>query len=327
MNTFHRLTLGLAMTGCFGSANAYINIVFDYTYDANHFFTADRRATMEQAAAVFENRVFDKLDAITSTPGGNSVSLNFLNGMVVENANIARNELRIYVNSSSSQPLNYSEKLPVEASQGGMSYSGDVEYGNAAWERGQTGWPDTDVGTWGGSLTFSENVSWYADRNVDTVESFAGQWDLYSVTFKGLVEIMGVSSGNVDTAYLSLLNGIGNFNGSKAKIEYDVRNPRGILQAVPTERTFSSETRLAANIKGDLAGGTEQLALLAWSLNMGERRYMTELDWAIMDDIGWDVTGFTVMPETPPIPEPQTWAMLAAGLGLIGCTARKRRMM
>ncbi|WP_018410424.1 PEPxxWA-CTERM sorting domain-containing protein [Methyloversatilis thermotolerans] len=330
MKTLRQLTLGLALASCFGSANAYINIVFDYTYDTNNFFTADRRATLEQAAAAFETRVFDTLDAITSTPGGNSISLNIL-GTRIENANIAKNELRIYVNSAISVGSTAGEATPISANQGGMGVKGDTSYINASWSRGQTGWPDSEVGTWGGSITYDSNVSWYADSDVSTIESFAGQWDLYTATLKGLVEIMGVSGNGVDTAYREKLNGLGNFNGDKAKTEYDVRGGRqNLLQAIPTEKIYSHETRLAANIKGDLTRNgveTEQLALLAWGLSTGERRYMTDLDWAIMDDIGWDVTGFTVMPETPPIPEPQTWAMLAAGLGLIGYTARKRRMM
>lgn len=325
MKTFRQLTLGLALASCFGSANAYVNIVFDYTYDTNNFFTADRRATLEQAATAFETRVFDTLDAITSTPGGNSISLNLLNGVTVENANIAQNELRVYVNSSNSQGLNYREGLPVLTSSGDMMINGDDAYLDAAWKRGQTGWPDSDVGTWGGAMTFTQNVSWYADSDVSSVESFAGQWDLYSVALKGLTEIMGISGSAIDSAYMNQLNPSQLFNGAKAKEEYGVRTPRGNLTPVPTEKTDrAGALRLASTIKGDLLTGQEQLALLAWGLSMGERRHMTELDWAVMDDIGWDVTGFTEMPNTPPVPEPQTWAMLAAGLGLIGLQARKK---
>lgn len=333
MNNFRRLALALALGSTFGSAHAYVNIVFDYSYDSSGFFTADRRATLEQAAQAFETRVFDDLTAITSTPGGNGVVLNLGPlgssnvGQQVTNANIAAKELRIYVGSNSNGGLNYEEKIPVSAISGGMGLTPtttDMSYGNAAFSRGQTGWPDSESGTWGGTLNFSSNVSWYADTDVSTTESFAGQWDLYTVTLKGLVGILGAADDGIDTGWLSLINGVGNFNGAKAKAEYDVRNSRGILQAVPLEEDFSANTRLEANIQGKLEDGSMQLALLAWGLSMGERRHMTELDYAILDDIGWDVTGFTEMPNTPPIPEPQTWAMLAAGLGLIGLQARKK---
>ena len=97
MNNFRRLALALALGSTFGSAHAYVNIVFDYSYDSSGFFTAERRATLEQAAQAFETRVFDDLTAITSTPGGNGVVLNLGPlgssnvGQQVTNANIAAN--------------------------------------------------------------------------------------------------------------------------------------------------------------------------------------------------------------------------------------------
>lgn len=39
------------------------------------------------------------------------------------------------------------------------------------------------------------------------------------------------------------------------------------------------------------------------------RKYFTELDYAAMNDIGWQVS---------PIPEMEIWAMMLAGLGLLG---------
>lgn len=333
LNNFRRLALALALGSTFGSAHAYVNIVFDYRYDSSGFFTADRRATLEQAAQAFETRVFDDLTAITSTPGGNGVVLelgsvgNSNIGQQITNATIAKNEIRIYVGGTSNGGLNYEEKIPLSATPGGMGLTPtttDMAYANAAFSRGQTGWPESESGTWGGTLNYSTNVSWYADTDVSTTESFAGQWDLYTVTLKGLVSILGASDNGLDSGWLSLINGVGNFNGAKAKAEYGVRNSRGVLQAVPLESVFSASTRLKSTIQGKLDDGDLQLALLAWSLSTGERRYMTELDYAILDDIGWDVTGFTEMPNTPPVPEPQTWAMLAAGLGLIGLQARKK---
>ena len=47
----------------------------------------------------------------------------------------------------------------------------------------------------------------------------------------------------------------------------------------------------------------------------GQRKYFTALDFAAMQDIGWQVTA---------VPEADTWAMLLAGLGLVGFAARRR---
>jgi hypothetical protein len=45
----------------------------------------------------------------------------------------------------------------------------------------------------------------------------------------------------------------------------------------------------------------------------GQRKYFTELDYAAMKDMGWQVS---------PIPEPATWGMMLAGLGLLGWRLR-----
>ena len=47
----------------------------------------------------------------------------------------------------------------------------------------------------------------------------------------------------------------------------------------------------------------------------GQRKYLTDLDWALLADVGWQVTA---------VPEVQTWAMMLAGLGLLGWRMRRR---
>lgn len=332
MNNFRRLALALALGSTFGSAHAYVNIVFDYSHDTSGFFTADRKATLEQAAQAFETRVFDDLTAIQSTPGGDGYVIEFNqpnnSGLQtrIENANLAAGELRIFVGSGNVGLNGSRESIPITSQMG--TYNGVTsttsqfgEFAQNARTRGQENWPD-EPAMWGGTITYDSSANWYADTDVSTTESFAGQWDLYSVTLKGLISILGANV--TSDAWYPLLSGVGRFNGAHAKEEYGVRNPRGVLQAIPMEEIISSSTRLASNIQGKLDDGTLQTALFAWGLSMGERRHLTELDYAILDDMGWDVTGFTEMPNTPPVPEPQTWAMLAAGLGLIGLQARKK---
>ena len=51
------------------------------------------------------------------------------------------------------------------------------------------------------------------------------------------------------------------------------------------------------------------------TITAGVRKNFTDLDFAAMQDIGWQVT---------PVPEASSWAMMLAGLGLVGIFARRR---
>lgn len=51
------------------------------------------------------------------------------------------------------------------------------------------------------------------------------------------------------------------------------------------------------------------------SIANGMRKNFTDLDFAAMQDIGWQVT---------PVPEAGTWAMMLSGLVLVGGMARGR---
>ena len=49
----------------------------------------------------------------------------------------------------------------------------------------------------------------------------------------------------------------------------------------------------------------------------GVRKPFTDLDWAALQDIGWQVTA---------IPEPHTWMTMLAGIALLGIAMGRRRI-
>ena len=63
---------------------------------------------------------------------------------------------------------------------------------------------------------------------------------------------------------------------------------------------------------------TQQVALSP-SIQAGTRKYYTDLDWALLEDIGWEIAPVAA------IPEAHTWAMMLAGLGLLGWHTRRGR--
>jgi len=62
--------------------------------------------------------------------------------------------------------------------------------------------------------------------------------------------------------------------------------------------------------------GPGQVNLMRPFVGDGESYDASSRDLAAFDAIGWDIA---------PVPEPSTWAMLAAGLGLVGWTSRRRK--
>jgi hypothetical protein len=64
-----------------------------------------------------------------------------------------------------------------------------------------------------------------------------------------------------------------------------------------------------------MVNGSPQEAAMDPDIANGQRKHFTDLDFAAMDDIGWQVAV---------VPEADTWAMLLAGLGLVGVATRRR---
>jgi hypothetical protein len=62
--------------------------------------------------------------------------------------------------------------------------------------------------------------------------------------------------------------------------------------------------------------GPDQVNLMRPFVGDGESYDASSRDLAAFDAIGWDIA---------PVPEPSTWAMLAAGLGMVGWTSRRRK--
>ena len=285
------------LVGAASSARANINIVFDYTYDTNNFFSLQsRKDVLEAAAQAFESRLTDTLTAITSG-GPSTFNIDFFNpadpfglDLALNSFSIAANDVRVFVGGS-----NLGGALGV-GGPGGFSSLGLTSLQAARNQVGATGAAAsrTDVGPWGGSIGFDNLTTWYFDADTSTTEAFPGLFDFYSVAVHELGHVLGMGTSN---SWDNRISGV-TFNGTAAGTQ-----------------TVTGDGGHWVTGTMSTVGVNPQAAAMTPSIAADTRKYFTTLDYAGLDDIGWDVS---------PIPEPATWLLWGAGGALLAGLRRRR---
>lgn len=247
---------------------ARIDIQFDYTYDTGNFFAdPNRKAVLDLAANVYEERITDDLAAITPS-GGNTwdAILNDPSGtgtQTVSNLTIPAGVLKVYVGSR-----NFGGSTLAVGGPGGYSANGDSSWLNIVAARGQAGAllsPNRDFGPWGGSLAFSTTANWYIGTDA-TVPS--GKTDLYSVAIHELGHLLGIGTIESFTSKVTSQQ----FNGEATKV----------YNAGASVPVTSDSAHWAASVESD---GNQ--AVMIPTIPAGERLFVTSVDWGALQDIGW----------------------------------------
>lgn len=290
-----------AALGMSSAAQANIDIQFDFTYDINSFFSAsDRKAALDAAASVFETRFADSLAAIVSS-GRNSFDTVFFNpsnpnnNITLSNVSVAADVLRVFVGST-----NLGGTTLGVGGPGGFSCSGIGSFCSDARSRGEglvSGSSAVDFAPWGGAMSFNSTVDWHFGLTTDGLES--GEADFYSVAVHELAHVLGFGTSDSFARYVD-----GSFYGPSAMAVHG-----GAVPMMNDGVHWFDGTRSFVN-------GVQQETAMDPTLRFGTRKYFTDLDYAAMRDVGWEVT---------PVPEAETWAMMLAGLGLVGTMVARRR--
>jgi hypothetical protein len=293
-----RRLLALSLCATVSPAAANIDIVLDYSTDSSGFFSSQaRRSTLDAAAASFEARITDTLAAITPGTGANSYTLSATNPsggapIALVNQPIAANEIRIFIGARDIGSAGFSSS--------GYSVGGSQTFIDSVVSRGEPGVlasPPSDYAPWGGSITFDSSVAWH-DGPASAVP--ADRFDLYSIAVHEMAHLFGIGqSGAWDAQRSNLL-----FLGPNAAAVFGGPVP------------LADDSHFASGVRSPIDGAGSFETALDPEIQNGVRKPLTDLDWAALQDVGWQVT---------PIPEPHTWALMLGGLALVLRTVQRAR--
>lgn len=254
-----------------------ISFNFDYSLDTAGFFDdASRRTALEEAGGIVSENLEDTLAAIVagSVTEGDSWTATYTNpatGMSASTVDLVvpENVIHVFVGAR-----DLGGSLGVGGPGGFAVAFFTTEWRDIVTGRGQTGalidGSETDFGPWGGTVTFDANANWHFGLDTTGLEN--GESDFLSVAIHELLHLVGIGTA---PSWDNLVTGT-SFTGPVATAEYDLSgNP-------PLEAD-------GAHWLDDTTDNGFEAALDPTLLS-GTRKLPTALDFAGLDDLGWDIT-------------------------------------
>lgn len=303
------------------SSSSAISVVIDYSLDTLDFFGAGNpdgapagataKSALEAAASFFSDSLTDDFDAIVPT-GGNTWDITFTHpgtgaaGHAISNPSIASDTVIIYAGGRALAGSTRGKGGP-----GGFSAGGIASWFTAIRERGEGASTESPTATefapWGGVVTFDNDTvgQWHYDHT--TTAGLAGKSDFYSVALHELAHVLGFGTADSwDDQTTGPAFGK-SFTGAKATAANGGTNPLLQTDLDPPGHLISGTMSTV------FQGVASQEAAMDPSITSGTRKLMTELDMAVLDDLGWDV-----------VPEPSSSTMIVLS-GMAFVFLRKRR--
>ena len=259
-----------------------ITIDFDYRFDSSGFFNDPaRQEVLQLAANTLGSRLNDSLSAIVPA-GANTWDAQFNAPGTgaptsLPNLTVPANTIVIFVGA---------RNLPSggelgEGGPGGLTANGSQDWLNTVAARGQSGAlgaapTQTDFGPWGGSIVFDSTVNWYFGQ--DTSGLGFNQDDFLSVAEHEISHTLGFGTASSWTNLVS-----GNlFTGAASRAQFGGN--------VPTDASGAAAAHWADNTR-DLGTAGLPRACMDPILPTGTRATFTPLDFAGLQDLGWQVQG------------------------------------
>ncbi|MBT4694706.1 MAG: matrixin family metalloprotease [Planctomycetaceae bacterium] len=254
-----------------------LSIILDYSLDTNNFFSdQSRKDTLQRAATVLESRIMDELAAITPS-GGNSWDATITHpgtgaSHQLHNLAIPLDSIIIFAGARNIGSLGV-------GGPGGFQATGSSAFLDNIYSRGQTGIDSdvpsntTDYAPWGGHITFDSSQIW----NFGDDQPSPGENDFYSVALHEIAHVLGVGTAE---SWNNLVDGSNQFTGSISV----AANGGNVPLTSGSSHWKDGHSSTLVNT------GAVQEAAMAPNLTVGTRKQFSALDWAALDDLGWEVT-------------------------------------
>ncbi|MDX1962048.1 MAG: hypothetical protein SFX18_02780 [Pirellulales bacterium] len=272
-----RVWVVICLLGSQGAAAAVAGpiLVVDYSYDTTGFFNDPQRREALTVALDSVNRWTDQLTAIVPE-GGNTWT-----GVIVrpdtgigaflpgESLSVPANVIRVYVGAR-----NLGTNFLASADRAFSIASGTPAWVDTVRYRGQAGTAtNSDFSPWGGTITFNPNFSWYAGDDGQSIP--ADSYDLFTVAAHEMAHLLGF--GTAESFNAQITNG--NFTGPAALAVGSPNNP---------SLAVAADGDHWAGVTASTVAGQPANSLLNAIIGPGQRLRLTDLDAAVLDDLGWD---------------------------------------
>jgi hypothetical protein len=258
-----------------------VTFQFDYSRDSSGFFNNPQaRASLELAGRILSSQLNDSLTAI-APGGGNHWAAAVTNpssggNTVLTDLYVPANTIIVYAGGR-----NYGGAQLGEGGYGSWNATGSGAWLNTVGSRGQPGAlgaSPTDYAPWGGSVTFDTVTNWnFGDTSVGPAPN---QFDFLSVAEHELGHVLGIGTA---PSWQDKLAG-GHFYGAAATAVYGGPPP--------------VDGAGAHWAPGTAVGGA--VADMVPSIAQGQRHLFTALDFAGLQDVGWQVGAAAAPPVSAP---------------------------